>query len=132
MATTLETFVAALRGVTVAGVKRVFDAPPASISTADLPAFWVNSAGSREVPIARSSVSWPVHTAELFLVVTPVAQSTARQSFAGAVEYADRLRVALRAGDLAIGQATVAVRTEILGINEKSYWGVVASVEASG
>lgn len=132
MATTLEGFVTALQGLEIAGVKRVLTAPPGSLTTSDFPALWVNSAGTRQTPIAKSSIVWPIHTAELYLVVSPVAQSTASKSFADAIAYADRLRAALHTATLAIGQATIAVRTEILMLNEKSYWGVVGTVEAPG
>jgi len=129
---TLTSFVASLRAVEVTGVRRYYAGPPASVTTSDLPALWLNGARIAERPLARGGVDWATATAEFFLVVGPVSQSRPEDSFASSVTYADALRSALAAAALGMGPTTVEVRTAILTINEKSYWGAVGTVEAQG
>lgn len=133
MATSMASFVGTLQGLVIDGVKRVFLAPPASVSTGDLPALWLNSVGVNEAPAAKGrSVFWPTLRAELLLAITPTAQGRPEDSFAEAVQWADTLKVALREAELGIGITTVDVSVVTLAINEKSYWGVRANVEAKG
>jgi hypothetical protein len=128
---TLADFVSTLQALDVSGVKRVFLAPPPSVTTADLPAMFLNGARRRGEPLSKGVLYWPVAEAELFIVVSPVSQSRPEKTFNQAVVLADALADAIEAASFQ-GLARVEVRVATITINEKSFWGVVSRIEAQG
>lgn len=131
MATTLPEFVEAIQALSIKGVKDFLAAPPAGVTTAQLPALWIHEAGVLEAPLGKAGISWPVLSATLFLPVAPVSQS-GRSTWAEAAQLAETLKAALRAATLGIGQPTVRADVKVLSLNEKTYWGVVGTVEVQG
>lgn len=131
-ATTLTAFVAALRAVSVPGIRRFLPAPPASITTADMPALWLHAAQVKQEPSTRGAATWPALSAELWLIVAPVPQAKSVTAIDVGAELVDVAVGVFLAAPLAKGRPTVTARLTVLGLGDKTYWGAILSVEASG
>lgn len=131
----LATFVAALGGMSVAGVKKAYTAPPAQLATAHLPALYLRIPASEAatVPVlAGNGIDLRRYTAELVIVVEPIGQNLAPANFEKTVGLIDALHDALQtlAGtDESVDGWTLRLTVEEVGDN--AYWMLVAAVNGS-
>ena len=133
MATTLTAFVDAIEALTVTGVVKTFQGPPSSLSSAQLPSAWVQSATMVGMPVTRgNSGGWPTLKCELVIALEAVSQSMQDDNFVAAVAMVDTLTTALNSAALAKVMASYEVRTAIVEVAGAAYWAVIAAIEASG
>ena len=124
--------------LSVTGVKRKYTEPPASLSTADLPASYPFGFTREEGPMTfQAHGGWPTHTLDFNIACEPVGQSTQPVNYALVQTMADNLSSALAASlPNAIGKAPLTwvirggnIQLEVAGI---AYWGVSATITARG
>ena len=131
--TTYAAFVAYLAALTVSGVTRKFTYPPASLTTADLPAQWPQLPKGEESALTfQTEGGWPTLTCDLVVALEPAAQDTQSANFTAATAMLDKISTALRGAD--IGRAPLEWRMEVAGVvvSGERYWAVVAHVTAKG
>ncbi len=131
--TTYAAFVDAIEALTVTGVAKTYQGPPASLSTADLPALWCQAPKGDEDAITFGTAGgWPTLTVDVYLAIEPAAQNLQAENFAAQVKMMDALAAALRglvAGKAPISWKISAVTIVVAGTN---YWGVIATVTGRG
>lgn len=131
--TTYAGFLGGLAALTVSGVTSKLTYPPVSLSSAELPAQWVQLPSGGEAPITFGSAGgWPTFQAELVVAVEAVAQGREGESFAATVSMLDNVSSALRGVNLTKGPVHWSVRAAVLEVAGLAYWAVVATVEGSG
>jgi len=130
--TTTSAFVTALMDISVTGVTRVFDNPPASLGTADLPAMWPGLPRAEEPAMTfKSNGGWPALFCDLIIAIEPVAQNTQSANYTATLTAKDNLTSALRSATT-IGRAglrwsiTANAQVDVAGT---PYWAVIATVE---
>lgn len=117
----------------VAGVAKVYHGPPASLSTADLPALWCQAPKGNEAAMTFGATGgWPTLTVDVYLAIEPATQNLQAENFIAQVTMMDALASALRTLD--VGKAPIewsisAVTIVVAGTN---YWGVLATVTGRG
>lgn len=129
-------FVAALQGITVTGVTRHFDQPPASIGKADLPAAfpYMPNGGIGERSVSCRALD-KVRAMRFVICLAPVGTGTQSQNYGALAAAMDNLETALDALEVA-GGGTLAnfieydIAAEIVEVGGNDYWGVVAEVRA--
>jgi hypothetical protein len=130
--TSYATFTTALAALTVTGVTRKLDAPPASLGTADLPAMWPGLPRGEEPPMTfQAGGGWPAMFCDLVIALEPVGQNTQSANYAATVEMLDNLSTALR-GATSIGRATLrwSITANVqVDVSGTPYWAVIASIE---
>ena len=132
--TTLTAFTAALGALSVAGVKRQYGEPPASLSGADLPASWVQLPESTEAPLTfQANGGWPTLKGQLVIAYQATAQGTQAANWAGTLALLDALAAALHTAT-GIGKAGLswAVRPGVVTVAKTQYWAVIADVVGNG
>lgn len=131
----LATFVETLDGLSVAGVKRTYTAPPVQLATTDLPALYprIPASLATTVPVlSGSSTGLRQMTAELVIVVEPVGQNLAPANYEKTVGLIDGAHTALET--LAGTDETVdgwSMRVAAEEIGDGVYWVLVATVNGS-
>ena len=130
--TTYTAYVAALMDISVTGVTRVFDNPPASLGTADLPAMWPGLPRGEEPMVTfQANGGWPELYCDMIIAIEPVAQNTQAANFTAMLTAIDNLSSALRAATN-VGRAglrwsiTANAQVDVAGT---PYWAVIATVE---
>jgi len=131
--TTYAEFLNGLSALSVEGVARPFDHPPASLNASDLPAMWVQLPRGDDRPIAfQRGAYWATLRADLVVAVAAVAQGTQEENFAATVAMMDAVSAALRDADLSAGPQRWTIRQDVVEVAGVAYWAVVAEVEGGG
>ena len=131
--TTYAAFIHGLEALAVAGVKRVFQAPPTALSTADLPAMWAQMPKGDESPITfQGGGGWPTLAADVLICVEPAGQNVQLESFAAQVTALDSLSAALRGADIGKAPLSWNIRAVQIIVAGTAYWGVAATVTGRG
>lgn len=130
---TYTSFLADLRALDVVGIKRKFDAPPAQISGAMLPAMYpLLPEGGAEIETFSSAIGMLSCACDLVIVVGALGQNNSTPNMDATVTIMDALHAALSAAAATAGLDRWATRMETDLIGETAYWRIVARVEASG
>ena len=138
-----KTFLEALAGVTVTGVKRSydFDKTPVTLNTADMPLQHVMLPGLGDESLieapsyAVQSRGMLTYHGTLVVVVGPVVQSTPAENLVLAVEIADAMATGLAAIQFTVGASLPEVTIRIWpnwAIGEVEHWAVTAEVTVVG
>ena len=134
--TTYRAFVDALEALVVTGVERRYTSGPPAGSTGvgDCPAQYVRLPAGNEAGIAFDGQGgWPSLSAELVILVEPVAQNRQPDNFDNTVDMMDALTTALQgASCYTKSKLSWAIRQAIDTVAGQDYWAVVASVEGNG
>lgn len=132
--TTLTQFVSGLASLPVAGVVRQYTAPPASLSTSDLPASWTQlPSGERGVASYRpSEFNWRAYRAQLIVATQPFAQDTQEANYADVLAMVDAVMDALQNADICAGPLQWSVHVGVVTVAGVQYWAVIADVEGNG
>lgn len=131
--TTYAGFIDAIEALSVTGVARVFQGPPAALSTADLPAMWCQVPRGDEKAITfQAAGGWPTLTVEVYLAIEPAAQNMQAENFAAQVAALDNLAAALRTLDVGKAPLSWELRAVTIAVAGANYWGVVATVTGRG
>jgi len=127
--TTLNQFVTAVSGVTLASATRTFAYPPETINTADMPAQWVGlPQGDSPDIISAVNIRNKTRTVDLIVAVSPYGQDTQKQRFDTAVTVMDEIETALDAlTTMNFMSYTMRMTTEVQA-GQLGYWAVVATV----
>lgn len=135
MATTYTNFVTNLGDLSITGVKRAYDEPPQSLSSADLPALWVELPTGEEGPYTLGAHGgYPTFRAELVVAVEAAGQSRQPERWSDCLTMMDNVATALRGAVKTVvrGQLSWTIALETIPVAEVSYWAIVASVEGHG
>ena len=128
---TYTQFVEMLAALEVTGVQRRFSAPPAQLSTADLPAQWprlpdgdsniATFGGDMGLDSLRCEVAWAIEA---------VGQNTQPANYARCLQLIDGVQAALAGmvGNV-VDRWTLRLSADLVG--QSAYWLLVASVEGS-
>jgi len=133
--TTYANFVSNLGDLSITGVTRAYDEPPTSLSTADLPALWVQFPVGEEGPLTfQAHGGWPTLRAQLVIAYEAVGQSTQAANFSGTVAMMDNIAKALHPaiGTVVKGKLTWTIRQGIVTVAGQDYWAVITDVEGHG
>ena len=137
--TTYTEYLTALGALTITGVTRTFtlgETPPGSLNAADLPAMWMQVPEGDHNPMDFGPGHiWPSYTADLLIAVLPYEHSTAGEVFQSVITIMDAIATALNAAAgqaLAWSSTSYTVRQALITVNQIDYWGVVATVKATG
>ena len=138
--TTYRSFIDNLGDLSITGIVRAFDAPPASVETADLPCSFPRAVEGTEGPMTvQTAGGWPEFTGELVMLVEPYGQNTVPKNHSTVVDLADNFSTAIRAitpssskplGKGALNWTLTLSSNEVVG--ERQYWALIARVEGSG
>ena len=132
--TTLTAFVTSLGDLAVTGVTKKLDEPPRKLTTADLPAQWVQVPVIERMPATFQSQGklWDTLRAQLVIAFEPVGQSTQAANWSGVLTLLDNLHTALAASSLVQGRIQYTIAQGVVAVAEIDYWAVIAEVEAHG
>jgi len=134
--TTYVEYVDGLEALVVAGVTRRYTSgPPLSLSTADLPAQWVQLPdGESEAMVLGDAAGsrWPTFSANLIVAIEAVGQSTGGANFDAAVTMMEAMRTRLELTDLTEAPLSWAMRQAIVTVAGNDYWAIVCSVKGQG
>jgi hypothetical protein len=131
--TTYASFIAGLATLDVAGVKRVFDYPPAALNTADLPTMWVQLPwGESGALTFQVNDGWPTLRAQIIIAAEAVGQERQSVNYAAVVTLMDNLSAALAGADVLRGPLSWTVRQGIVEVAGAQFWSVIADVEGRG
>lgn len=133
--TTTASFYAALAALSITGVKRSFGYEPDSVTTADLPAFYVrlpqSDAGRNSGWAASCSDASKERRAEVVILIEAAGQDRTAANFANTLTYFGRLETALDAADIGVYSDYV-IRAGVVQKNETPYWAVIAEYSTRG
>ena len=122
-------WVSAFQALTVTGVTRHYDEPPAAVSTADLPAAYLRQPGGDLPGLTISCKSSnKTRSIEYVLLVEPVGQGTQSQNFGALAALMDALETALDAltvSNFIEYDIEAGALVDVAGIQ---YWSIVANV----
>lgn len=131
--TTYAAFVDAIEALTVTGVTKTYQGPPAALNTADLPALWCQAPKGDEAALTfTASGGWPTLTVDVFVAIEPAAQSMQAHNFARQVAALDNLAAALRTVHVCKAPLSWSIRAAMISVAGADYWGVVATVTGRG
>lgn len=134
--TTYNEYVDGLEALVVTSVIRRYEnGPPLSLSTADLPAQWVQlPAAESEAMVLGDAASsrWPIFSADLIVATEAVGQSTGGANFDDTVTMMENLRSRLELTDLTEAPLSWAMRQAIVTVAGNDFWAVVCSVSGQG
>jgi len=129
----IKAFYQGLANLEVAGVKKRLPVPPMSLSSADLPAQWVQfpqvEAGALTF---QQGATWPLMRAELVIAILPVGRERAEVPYAKVLDFMEALSVALQGADVCRGPIFYVLRPDIVNVAGNDYWAVIAEVEGRG
>ena len=127
------TFVSALTGMSVTGVRRAYTSPPAQVSTADMPMLFPKlPEGSTEVDTLGNTTGIRRMTCDLVLAVEPITQNRQSANYAATLTLLDALEtalIALAASDIRIDRWSVQMIDDLVGTSP--CWCILATVEGS-
>jgi len=129
--TTFKTFTTYLAQLPVAGVKRLYENPPASLASADLPAKWTGLPRSTEPAMTFTSAGgWPALFCEIIIAIEPVGQSTQSANYEATIEMLDNLSEALRGASVGRAKITWEMNANVqVQVADQAYWAVMAVIE---
>lgn len=133
MATNAE-FVTALQGMTVTGVQRHYDEPPAQVTTADLPAaFPTMPEGEKGEYITSCVALTKVRRMSYVILMEATGQSTQAVKYGDLAAVMDNLETALQnlerpTGTLSNFVDYVITTTGNYPVGDQDYWAIVAEV----
>lgn len=134
--TTYNEYVDGLEALVITGVTRCYTSgPPLSLSTADLPAQWVQlPAGDSEAMVLGDAAGsrWPTFAADLIIAIEAVGQSTGGVSFDAAVTMMEELRSTLEVTDLTESPLSWSMRQAITTVAGNDFWAIVCAVKGQG
>ena len=134
--TTYVEYVNGLEALVVTGVTRRYTSgPPLSLSTADLPAQWVQlPAGESEAMVLgdASGSRWPTFNADLIIAIEAVGQNTGGANFDAAVTMLESLRTRLELTDLTEAPLSWSMRQAIVTVAGQDFWAIVCAVKGQG
>ena len=132
--TTITNFVTALGDITITGVTSKLNEPPRKLTTADLPAQWVQVPNLAREPATFESQGklWDTHRAQLVVAFEPVGQNTQAANWAGVLTLMDSVWAAISAASIVQGRLQYTIAQGIVTVAEAAYWAVVVEVEAHG
>lgn len=123
--------------LSVTGVNRQYTAPPASISTADMPLSFPWGFRRVQAPLTmQAHGGWPELYLDFVIVVEPWAQDTPPANYAAVLAIGDALDAALTGAVGTVGKGRL--RWEIRGGDQVievagiRYWGILATLDARG
>ncbi len=129
---TYAEYVATLTALTVAGVTKRYSAPPAQLSTAQLPAMWARlPSGTVEVVAMDGGAGLPSFTCDLVIAIEAMAQNTQPANYAKGIAVIDALQAALTTEALEGVLDSWALRLDAEAIGDTAYWVIVATVTGS-
>ena len=132
--TTVATFITAMQGMTITGVKVHKDEPPSSVNKADMPmAFPLLPNGERGEAITSCTSDAKVRRMEYAILIGPVAQGTNATNYAQIATLADNLETKLDGLEKAAGGSLANFieytwGVQMLEVGENSWWAIVADV----
>jgi hypothetical protein len=136
--TTLAGFIDALEALSVTGVNKNFtNGPPRTLSTAQIPALWVELPESDDAILTfQAQGGWPSLRATMVIAAEPVAQSLQEVNFALCVTLLDNLATALRAASPGTfcksGLKKWEMKQGFREIAGVGYWVITCTVEGAG
>ena len=133
--TTYANFIANLGDLTITGVNRLYNEPPLSLNTADLPAQWVQfPIGEEDALTFGVHGGWPSFTAQLIIAYEPVAQNLHPANWSGVITLMDSTVTALRnaVGTVAKGKLRWSINPTVVTVGSIDYWAVTAEVTGYG
>lgn len=129
-------FLAAIQALSVTGVTRHYDEPPANIHTADLPAFFpLMPGGALGERIVSCYASNKQRTIQAAIVIEPAGQGTQAQNYGRLAALMDNLETALAGMEKSQGGSLANfvdydISAEILPVAGVEHWAIVATVTA--
>lgn len=139
--TTYANFVDALRDMTVTGIARKYESPPAgTIATADLPASFPMLPSGEETPLTLSGEGrhlMPLMRCEMWYLFSPVAQGQANPNYEDTLGMMDHVAAALRSLDVGKTRPNWTIEVAIYDASADAtrpapYWAVRAVIETRG
>jgi len=129
---TYTEYVAILAGLDVAGVVKVYTAPPTQLSTAQLPAQWARlPSGETAIASMGGQMGLPSLTCDLVIAIEAMAQNTQPANYAKGIAVIDALQAALTTEALEGVLDSWALRLDAEAIGDTAYWVIVATVTGS-
>ena len=135
MSTTFAAWIDDLETLAPTGVVKKFTAgPPNSLSTADLPAQWLELPhGENQPACAGAEGGMRTLFVDYVVVLQAVAQDTQAVNFAAAVTMLDSVNTAIAAHtSLLLGPMTWRSRVVTIAVGSVNYWAVVTEIEGLG
>ena len=132
------TFVQAVAAVAVPGIAHDFGMePPASLSTADLPAKFLRVPRTTRERFAFCVTGASSHgeadmTVEVIIAFMPVVQGMPEDNFTQTCTLVDHLTKTFTKADVAASWPTVSVRVANMEVAGTAYWVAVAEISAAG
>lgn len=134
--TTATSFYQALAGLSVTGVKRRFAAPPRQITTADLPAQWVNLPGAaNNLDSNLQSTCFDLaktHTATLIVATEAAGQNNNPANTTLLLSVMDAVEDALDDYRRSAGMVDYIITPAAIALSDTNYWGVTVNVTLKG
>jgi|GEM_PF-5188659 len=129
----IKTFYQGLANLEVAGVKKRLPVPPVSLSSADLPAQWVQFPQAEAGALTfQQGMAWPLLRAELVIAILPVGRERAEVPYAKVLDFMEALSEALQGADVCRGSVFYTMYQDIITVAGNDYWAVIAEVEGRG
>jgi hypothetical protein len=132
---TYAAFVSAMQGMTVTGVKRHYNEPPASIDISDGPAaFPLLPSGEKGEYITSCIASAKSKTMQYVIIIEAVGQRTQGEKYGQVAALLDSLETALDALQVSDGGTLAAFveytleSTADFPIGDSTFWAIVANV----
>lgn len=126
-------YIADLATLSVAGVARAYDHPPAQLNTADLPSLYVRLPTGENQSVTLTALrGLRQATCEVVIAVEPVRQNQNEPNFATCIGLLDALEDAIVVNALTFGVDTWSMRVEVDFVGDTAYWLIVATVQGSG
>lgn len=126
-------FVAALSGLSVAGVRRTYNAPPVQLSTADLPALFTTlPQGNTAIDTLGGTTGLRSMSCMVVVAIEPVKQSMQLTNYTATMTMLDAVESTLKAAaasNRVIDRWTLEATETPIG--DSLYWAIVATVEGS-
>lgn len=133
--TTLHDFYYTLSRMAVVGVGRGYEHPPDALTTADLPALWVelpdSDNGAESAWASACEATGKSRAARVVIAIEAAGQDTPRPSVLAVVTMMDRLETALDALTYPLVNYVMA-GGDLIQVSQTSYWGVTATVTIRG
>lgn len=134
--TTVTAFYNAMSGLVVTGVKRRFSAPPRQVTTADLPAQWVNLPGAaNNLDSTLAAACYDLaksRTATLVIATEAAGQNNNPANTTALLTMMDALETALDAYRRTEGMVDYSITPAAIVLSDTNYWGVTCSVTLRG
>lgn len=129
---TYAEYVATLTALTVAGVTKRYSAPPAQLSTAQLPAMWARlPSGTVEVVAMDGGAGLPSFTCDLVIAIEAMGQNTQPANYAKALAVIDAMQTTLTTEALNSDLDSWQMRVDVDQVGDTAYWVIVATVTGS-